>query len=192
MAKTFTKIPADTFSTLQINAGILTTSFEPTKAATTPSSIICATTGGISFKDTPTYNDFGEDIDNCPPNMKELKRLKGHEVTLSGTAVSLSSSFVGKLVGPNTTSSETGVTKVVPKNELGNTDFEMLWWVGDYGDDGWVAIKLINALSTDGFALQTTNDGKGNSAFTFTGHYSIDAQDTVPYEIYICPSKSAS
>lgn len=191
MAKTFTKIPADTFSTLQINAGFLTTSFDPANVSGTDKSIMCATTGGISFKDTPTYTDFGEDIDNCPPNMKELKKLKGHEVTLSGTAVSLSSDFIQKLVGPNTTSTATGVTKVVPKNDLANTDFETLWWVGDYGDNGWVAIKLINALSTDGFALQTTNDGKGNSAFTFTGHYSIDAQDTVPYEIYICQSMSA-
>ena len=191
MAKTFTKIPADTFSTLQINAGFLTTSFDPANVSGKDERIMCATTGGINFKDTPTYTDFGEDIDNCPPNMKELKRLKGHEVTLSGTAVSLSSDFVQKLVGPNTITTATGVTKVVPKNDLGQTDFETLWWVGDYGEDGWVAIKLINALSTDGFALQTTNDGKGNSAFTFTGHYSIDAQDTVPYEIYICPSMSA-
>ena len=70
-------------------------------------------------------------------------------------------------------------------------DFENIWFVGDYSDKngetngGFVAIKLINALSTGGFQLQTSDKAKGQFAFTFTGHYSIAAQDTVPFEIYI-------
>ena len=44
---------------------------------------------------------------------------------------------------------------------------------------------MINALNTGGFQIQSTDKAKGQFAFEFTGHYSMDAQDTVPYEIYI-------
>jgi hypothetical protein len=66
--------------------------------------------------------------------------------------------------------------------------------VADYSDKnstsgsataGFVAIKLINALSTGGFQIQTADKEKGQFKFEFTGHYSKDAQDTVPFEIYI-------
>ena len=54
------------------------------------------------------------------------------------------------------------------------------------GDNaGFCAIHLINALNTGGFQIQSGDKAKGQFAFTFTGHYSMDAQDTVPYEIYI-------
>jgi len=47
-----------------------------------------------------------------------------------------------------------------------------------------VAVKLINALSTGGFSLQTTKNGKGQISLTITGHVSINAQDVVPMEFY--------
>ena len=43
----------------------------------------------------------------------------------------------------------------------------------------------MNALNTGGFQIQSTDRGKGQFAFTFTGHYSLANQDVVPYEIYI-------
>lgn len=189
MAKTFTKIPANTFKELQLNAGVLTKSFTPGKTATiNASAIVCATTGGINFSDTPTYEDLGEGIDNCPANMMELKSLRSHEVKMGGTAVSFSAEFMKTLIGPVTedTTTTAGVTKLTPLNELKQSDFADIWWVGDYGDGGWAAIHLMNALNTSGFALKTNDNGKGESAFEFTGHYSISAQDTVPYECYLC------
>ena len=50
---------------------------------------------------------------------------------------------------------------------------------------GFVAIKMMNALSTGGFQIQTADKEKGQFAFEFTGHYSKDAADTVPFEIYV-------
>ena len=44
---------------------------------------------------------------------------------------------------------------------------------------------MLNALSTGGFKLQTADKDKGKMSFEFTGHYSMSAQDTVPFEIYI-------
>lgn len=66
----FTKIPSDAFQKLQINAGILTTDFTPATGTIGESGQIGATTGGISFTATPTYKDYGEDIDNCPKNVQ--------------------------------------------------------------------------------------------------------------------------
>lgn len=72
----FTKIPSDAFQKLQINAGILTTDFTPATGTIGESGQIGATTGGISFTATPTYKDYGEDIDNCPKNVQYSCQLK--------------------------------------------------------------------------------------------------------------------
>ena len=81
--------------------------------------------------------------------------------------------------------------KITPRRELKNTDFADIWWVGDYSDQngetngGYVAIHMMNALSTGGFAIKSSDNGKGNFAFTYTAHYSMDAQETVPFEVYV-------
>ena len=71
----FTQIPASTFEELQLNAGVLLANFDPSTATVDNESILGATSGGVKFTDTPTYEDFGADIDNCPKNTKELKRI---------------------------------------------------------------------------------------------------------------------
>ena len=68
--RAFTRIPDDTFETLQLNAGILVEEFDP--ATKEFDNIIGATSGGVNFTDTPSFIDFGEDIDNAPKNTKEL------------------------------------------------------------------------------------------------------------------------
>ena len=186
----FTKIPSDAFQKLQINAGILTTDFTPATGTIGEAGQIGATTGGVSFTATPTYSDYGEDIDNCPKNMKELKKLESWEATISGTFVNADTAIAKMLVGAaDIGTSDT--TKITPRNDVLESDFETIWLVGDYSDKngetngGFIAIKLINALSTGGFQIQTSDKAKGQFAFTFTGHYSMDAQDTPPFEIYI-------
>ena len=80
---------------------------------------------------------------------------------------------------------------IVPRNDLSQADFADLWLVADYSDKnndldgGYCAIHLLNALSTGGFQIQTTDRAKGQFAFTFTGHYSIAAQSVVPFELYV-------
>lgn len=186
----FTKIPADTFKTLQLNAGVLATTFTPATGTLDKEAQIGATSGGINFAATPTYSDFGEDIDNCPKNTKELKRLDEWEVTMSGTFVAADTAIAKLLIGAADID-KTDATKVTPRNDLADADFGDIWFIGDYSDKngenngGFIAIKLINALSTGGFQLQTSDKAKGQFSFTFTGHYSIDAQGTVPFEVYI-------
>ena len=186
----FTKIPETTFSEIQLNAGVLLADFTPADGSFELTDIIGATTGGVSFADSMTFTDFGEDIDNCPANMKELKQLDTHEVTMSGTFVTVTAETVKTLIGVADIASG-DKTKVVPRNDLLDTDFTDIWWVGDYSDKngetkgGYVAIHLLNALNTGGFQIQSTDKGKGQFAFSFMGHYSMSAQDTVPYEVYV-------
>ncbi len=186
----FTKIPVDTFQKLQINAGVLTTDFTPATGTIGESGQIGATTGGVNFSATPEYSDFGEDIDNCPKNTKELKKLDSWEAKMTGTFVNADTAIAKRLCGAADIGT-TDTTKVTPRNDLKDADFDDIWLVGDYSDKngetngGFIAIKLINALSTGGFQLQTSDKAKGQFAFEFTGHYSMSAQDTVPFEIYI-------
>ena len=190
MAK-YTKIASDTFKKLQLNAGVLCTNFEPATAEVTDANILAATSGGVNFTATPSFTDFGEDIDNCPKNTMELKRLDSWEVKLSGTAVSVDTKTAKSFIGLADISS----TKVTPRNDIKTADFADLWWVGDYSDvnvdgassakAGFIAIHMINALSTGGFQLQTADKAKRHFASEVTGHYSRSAQDTVPFAIYI-------
>ena len=95
----FTKIPETAFQELQLNAGILLSSFTPSTATVTAENILGATSGGVNFTATPTYSDFGEDIDNCPKNMLELKKLDFWEVKMSGTFVTVDTSLAKTLIG---------------------------------------------------------------------------------------------
>lgn len=178
----FTKIPQDTFEQLQMDAGVLLKTFNPAQPAITDENIITATTGGVNPTCVPTYSDMGEDVDNCPVNMKELKHLDSWECTLSTTALGTSPELIRLSLGCADVTASSGM--IVPRKDLAQTDFADIWWVGDKAGGGFVAIQLKNALSTGGFSLQTTKNGKGQIALELTGHVSIDAQDTMPMVFY--------
>lgn len=186
----FTQIPANTLKEIQLNAGVLLSTFTPSTATVSADSIIGATSGGINFTATPSYTDFGEDIDNCPKNTKELKKLDTWEVKMSGTFITVSAELVEMLVGAGDIDTS-DATKITPRNDIEDADFSDIWWVGDYSDKngatngGYVAIHMLNSLSTGGFQIQSGDKAKGQFSFEFTGHYSIEATDTVPFEVYV-------
>lgn len=193
MAK-FTQIPIDTFKKLQLGAGLLTSKFDPAIGELTASNIIGATSGGVSFEATPSFSDFGEDIDNCPKNTKELKELDSWDAKMSGSFVTMDTTAAVSVIGAAAVASD-DPTKVVPRNSVNDTDFKDIWWIGDYSDvnddgsstgkAGFIAIRLINALSTGGFKIQSGDKAKGAFEFEYTGHYSIKDIDIVPFELYI-------
>ena len=193
MAK-FTQIPIDTFKKLQLGAGLLASDFDPATGELIASSIIGATSGGVTFEATPSFSDFGEDIDNCPKNTKELKQLDSWDAKMSGSFVTMDTKAAVSVIGTAAVASD-DQTKVVPRNSVNDTDFKDIWWIGDYSDinedgssagkAGFIAIKLIDALSTGGFKIQSGDKAKGAFEFEYTGHYSIEHIDTVPFEIYI-------
>lgn len=186
----FTKIPTDTFKKLQMNAGILVSEFTPATGAIEDTDIIGATSGGVAFAAVPSFTDFGEDIDNCPKNTMELKRLDQWEITMSGSLVTVDTKVAEMMIGLADVDGG-DPTKVVPRVDINlEKDFRDIWWVGDYSDvntgenAGFLAIHLKNALSSGGFSLQSSDRGKGMFEFEFTGHFSMAAQDEVPFEIY--------
>ena len=187
----FTQIPASTFKELQLNAGILTSDFAPTTGTVESNKILGATSGGVSFTAKPAYTDLGDGIDNCPPNMKELKKLESwDEVNMSGTYLTVNTARAKSLLAAADIDSS-DATKVTPRNDVAPADFEGIWLIADYSDKngatngGFLAIHMMNALSTGGFQLQSSDKAKGQFAFEYTAHYSMAAPDTVPFELYI-------
>lgn len=189
MAK-FTKLPTDAFENIQLNAGILLSNFEPATATIDTASILGATSGGINFTATPSYSDFGEDIDNCPKNTKELKHIESIEVKMSGTFITMKASTAKMLAGSADIDTK-DATHIVPRADIVDSDFQDVWWVGDYStktgekNGGYCAIHMMNGLNTGGFQIQSTDKAKGQFAFEFTGHFSISDVSKVPYEVFI-------
>lgn len=180
MAREFTKIPENTFEALQVDAGVLMTQFDPTDPELDDQYLITATTGGIKVSCVPTYTDWGEDVDNCPNKMKELMHLDGWDCKISTTAIGTSPAIIQMALG----AADVSGSKITPRASLEQTDFKDLWWVGDRADGGCVAVKLMNALSTGGFSLSTTKNGKGQFELEISCHVSLAAQDVVPMEFY--------
>lgn len=187
----YTQMPADAFKQIQMNAGILLSDFDPATGSFDTSDLIGATTGGIQFTATQEFSDFGDDIDNCPKNTMELKRSTGFtEVKLSGTYVTVTAGSAKAIIGTADIDSQ-DATHIVPRNDVLLTDYDDVWFVGDYSDvntgssAGYIAIHVKNALSTGGFQMKTSDRAKGNFAFEYSGHYSIANIDDVPFEVYV-------
>lgn len=183
----YTQVANDAFEKLQLNAGILVDSFTPETGVI--GDIMGATSGGVNFNSNPTYEDFGEDVDNVPANTKELKRIVAFDPSMSGTFLTCTPDVIKTLVASGDIDA-TDTTKVIPRNQLALADFSEVWWIGDYSDKntganaGFLAIRLINALNTTGFQIQSAKNAKGQMSFEFHGHYTTTDIDKVPFEIY--------
>lgn len=196
----YTQVAADAFQKLQLNAGVLLTDFDPTSPpskTTLLSNIFAATSGGVSFATNPEYVDFGEDIDNVPPNTKQLKVLQSVNPVMSGTLKTADTDVAKALMG----AADVSGNKITPRSVLTDEDFiDDIWWVGDYSDvnvdraasgagtagsAGFMAIHMMNVLSTGGLQLQSNDDGKGDFEFELTAHYDLEDIDTLPYEVYV-------
>lgn len=155
--------------------------FDPT-VGIDKTKILATTTGGITFTDTPEYVDYGEDLDNCDKNTAELKRKTGSEVKVSGTYATITKEGVKTLIGAATVVGN----KIVPDNELKQSHFiEKIWLITDYGNGGFIAIKLKRVLCTSGLSIATTDSGKVQYAFEFVPHKTISDKSDQPYEVYL-------
>lgn len=115
--------------------------------------------------------------------MMELKHLDGWDCKMAFTSLGTSTESIRLALGAADIDTPDR-SKITPRRDLKQTDFADLWWVGDRADGGMVAICLKNALSTGGFTLQTTKNGKGKVSVELTGHVSMSAQDEMPMEFY--------
>lgn len=192
MARNFTVVSADAFETLQLNAGVLLTTFDPANPVTPDdSAILATTTGGINIVCKPTYSDLAEDIDNVPNGMKEMMHLDYWDCNIGFTSLKFNAANTKWALGSaDVDSTNKGYTVVKPRYKLSQDDFSAIYWVGDMANGGLAAVKLDNAISSSGLSIQTTKNGKGQSQQTITGHPSIDAQDVVPMEFYFIPPET--
>lgn len=191
MARKFTKISAKAFESMQINAGVVLNKFDPSGTTEIQDAdIICATSGGVTAECKPNITDLGDDVDNCQKNTAELMQIEDYDCTLAFTALNATTDVIKLALGAADVSDK----KVTPRMTLDPTDstgdFKDIWWVGDTIDGGFVAVKLMNALSTGGLSLKTTDKGKGNLSVTLTGCPRLGS-DTVPMEWYYSPKAAA-
>ena len=185
----WSQVTQESLDLVQVQAGMILTSFSTTTpTAPTADSVLCATTGGIQADCIPSFEDFGEDIDNCPNNTKEMKRITGWNCTLSFTALDMSSEVFKMALGAAIKTAETKEhpESVEPRAQVAVQDFTDLWFVSERIDEKIIAIQLKNALSTGGFSYKTQKNGKGQLTVTITGHVSIASQDEVPMNFFIC------
>lgn len=191
MARKFTKISAKAFESMQINAGVVLNKFDPSGTTEIQDAdIICATSGGVTAECKPNITDLGDDVDNCQKNTAELMQIEDYDCTLAFTALNVTTDVIKLALGAADVSDK----KVTPRMTLNPTastgDFKDIWWVGDTIDGGFVAVRLMNALSTGGLSLKTTDKGKGNLSVTLTGCPRLGS-DTVPMEWYYSPKAAA-
>lgn len=185
----FTAVPKNAFDEMQLDAGVLLNNFSPASPSISDSDIICATTGGISISCVPEFEDLAEDVDNAPNGLMEFKKLSSWECTVSTTSLGTSEDVLQLALGASDVGNDGAV---VPRRDVKLTDFKDIWWVGDRADGGFVACKIINALSTGGLTLQTTKNGKGTIGLELMGHVSLEDQTTMPMEFYVAEGEDES
>lgn len=185
MAKRFTQVKLDAFKEIQIEAGVIVKDFDPSNPILDRSKIICTTSGGVTITAKPSFTDYFEDVDNVPNNTMEGKQVDDWECTFSTNMLDVYPEGVKLGLGVADIDANDS-TRVTPRRDINLSDFEdSIWFVGDRADGGFIAVQILNALSTEGFALQTTKKGKGTTPLTLMGHYSMNAVDTVPMNFYI-------
>lgn len=183
--KKFTKIADDAFEALQLEAGVLLNTFDPANPVAPQSEhIVATTTGGVNPVCQAEYQDFAEDVDNAPNNVMEFKQLTGWLCSLSFSTIKFNAQNTVFALGAADVEDGTGFKKITPRRDLNLSDFKDIWWVGDKANGGAFAIRLMNALSTEGLSIQTSKNGKGTNDVTLTGHVSLAAQDKMPMEFY--------
>ena len=191
MARKFSIISQEAFKSMQINAGVVLNKFDPSGTTEIQDAdIICATSGGVTAECKPNITDLGDDVDNCQKNTAELMQIEDYDCTLAFTALNATTDVIKLALG----AADVTEKKVTPRMTLDPTestgDFKDIWWVGDTIDGGYVAVRLMNALSTGGLTLKTTDKGKGNISVTLTGCPRLGS-DVVPMEWYYSPKAAA-
>lgn len=194
----FRRIPINTFQQIAANAGVLAYAFDVDTGTIAENDMMGPTSGGVNFNANQKFKDYGEDIDNCPKNTKELMRPDEWDIKCSGSFVTSNAVLARRLMGTADVTTTGGVSKITPRTHIDiENDFFDFWVIGDYSDKntgsgaGYIAIHILDAFSTGGFQLQSEDKGKWKFSFEFTAHFSMDEQANVPFEMYIKAGTSA-
>lgn len=182
-----TGLTENTITNLQLNAGVLLTSYTKGKDVEA-ANIIGATRGGGSFTAVPTVHQVA--VDGAPTYAKGLERVDDWVVTLNATMLEFSDEGVARAlgVGVTKTGSGSGTTKDVTfkvDRTIKDDEYKDIYWVGDLSNGQNVVIKLKNALNISGFNLTVSDRGEGTYTLALIAHYTVDDLETAPFEITI-------
>lgn len=170
---------------VQVDAGLLVNSFDPTNVRMpTDEEIISATTGDFTINLTPTTNDFFADVNGAPADTMEGKRIESWAGSLAITLLEITETNLKLALGA------AGVTEdglgVTARRQYQTSDFKGVYWMGDMVEEGKVlVVALDNAVSTGGVSFTSTKNGKGKLAVTLTPHASTRNPQKVPMAFYI-------
>lgn len=188
-----TGLTENTAQNLQLNAGVLLTTYSPTADGGTVSSsnIICAARGGSTFTATPETHNV--EVDGVPTSTKGLVRLDGWDVKLSlpNCLEFTPDTIMRALPGStkvNSSTSGTVYTTISASHTIAAGDYKDIWFVGTLGNGKNIAIELKNTLNLSGLTITYNNKGEGTFPLELTAHYDVSSTNglnDVPFEIYI-------
>lgn len=186
----YTKMNPNAFKSMVWEAGIVLPDFDPSTGEVDPQDILWETTGTNSFSATRDITDAGEGVNNCPIGTKQLQRANPWVAQITGVAVSITAEAITRILG-NADVDGSDATKIVPRSDILDKDFQDLWIVANYSDmngetkGGAFAIHLKNAFSVDGFAADMEKGMNGQFPYTLQAYYDMDDIDDVPFEIFL-------
>ena len=145
MARKFTRISQDAFNEFAINSGMLLKTFDVSGSKDfTDEDIVCDTTGDITATCVPTYSDMGEDVNNCPDNMKELMHLDSWEAKLAFTALNVTPEVIRMALG----AADIEGGKITPRMKLDTEkDFSDIWLVCDLDRNHAAQLAIVMQMS---------------------------------------------
>lgn len=184
MAWTATRVSADFAQNVQVQAGILLSTYDVTNPiAPADSDIVCATTGDFSITCVPETEDWFEDVNNVPNNTLEGKRITGWNCELGVSCLEITEETLMLALGAADVGADGGVH---PRTQYRVADFKSLYWLGDMVDeDKLFVIAMDNTVSTGGVSMTTSKNSKGQLALTLTPHASLAEQEKIPMGFYI-------
>lgn len=195
----FKQVKTSAIDGIEVDSGMLLKNFNiATPSTPADADILGITSGGFTFTANADYEDFGADIDNVPNGSKEFKRRTAWHVSLTTNLLDQNVDNIKFALGAKVSSSVSGIggedadgdhfnmSSITPNKNLKSSDFQDLYAAFNLLDGiSWVVIKINNALSTGGYQLTTSKNGKGQTAITIEGHPTIEAgQYYAPFTIY--------
>ena len=194
----FKQVKTSAIDGIEVDSGMLLKNFNiATPSTPADADILGITSGGFTFTANADYEDFGADIDNVPNGSKEFKRRTAWHVSLTTNLLDQNVDNIKFALGAKVSSTVSGISgedadgdhfnmnSITPFKSLKNSDFQDLYAAFNLLDGiSWVVIKINNALSTGGYQLTTSKNGKGQTAITIEGHPTIEAGQSAPFTIY--------
>lgn len=197
-----TALRSETFSKLQLNAGVFLKNFTynsiasasalltAIQTAITSGNILGATRGGGSFNVGREMRN--PEIDGMRYNFKGSFFVDSTDPYLSTNLVEVTPENFAVALGGTITGSS-GKKTLTVNTAIDSSDYlTNLCWVGDLADGGLVLICLYNALNTSDFNFTFTDKGEGVIGVEFHAcQANVNDYDEAPFEVVFFAPASA-